>query len=88
MASRVSECSPCLFFPLSTTRPSFGIQSVGVLTAPAVTGPYTFAAPCFQPDGQKSYDMGTFVDATGDGKAYLIRSVANQFAGVSQMTDE
>ena len=66
--------------------PSFGIQSVGVLTADAVDGPYAFAAPCFQPDGSKSYDMGTFVDATGDKQAYLIRSVENQFAGISQMT--
>ena len=68
--------------------PSFAIQSVGVLTADAVTGPYTFASPCFQPDGEKSYDMGTFVDVSGDGKAYLIRSVRNQFAGISQMTDD
>ena len=62
------------------------MRSVGVLTADAVTGPYTFAAPCFRPDGRDSYDMGTFVDATGDGRGYLIRSVENQFAGISQMT--
>lgn len=71
--------------------PSFGIQSVGVLTADAVEGPYSFVAPCFQPDGRKSYDMGTFVDDAargGDGKAYLIRSVENKFAGISQMTDD
>ena len=32
--------------------------------------------------------MGTFVDngPGGDGKAYLIRSVQNQYAGISQMT--
>jgi hypothetical protein len=65
----------------------FGLQSVGVLTADAVEGPYTFAAPCFQPDGQRSYDMGTFVDPQ-DGRAYLIRSVNNQFAGISQMTED
>lgn len=68
--------------------PSFGIQSVGVLTSDSVTGPYTFAAPCFKPDGRPSYDMGTFVDEHGDGKAYLIRSVGNQFAGISQMTED
>lgn len=67
--------------------PGFGMQSVGVLTSDSVTGPYEFASPCFQPDGQKSYDMGTFVDVDGDGKAYLIRSVNNQFAGISQMND-
>ena len=66
----------------------FGMQSVGVLTADAVDGPYTFASPCFQPDGEKSYDMGTFVDATGDGRAYLIHSVANEYAGISQMTED
>jgi hypothetical protein len=42
--------------------PSFSLQSVGVLTADSVEGPYTFAAPCFQPDGRRSYDMGTLVD--------------------------
>ena len=68
--------------------PSFGIQSVGVLTSDRVDGPYTFASPCFQPDGEKSYDMGTFVDERGTGKAYLIRSVRNQFAGISRMTDD
>ena len=68
--------------------PSFSIQSVGVLTADRVDGPYSFAAPCFQPDGQPSYDMGTFVDAHGTGKGYLIRSVRNRFAGISRMTDD
>lgn len=38
------------------------MKSVGVLTADAVTGPYTFASPCFKPDGQDSYDMGTYLD--------------------------
>jgi len=65
--------------------PSFSMQSIGVLTAPTVTGPYTFASPCFKPDGLASYDMGTFVDDArgGDGKAYLVRSVQNQYAGIS-----
>ena len=35
----------------------FAISSVGVLTADAITGPYTFASPCFKPDGLSSYDM-------------------------------
>ena len=61
------------------------MRSVGVLTADTVTGPYTFASPCFRPDGLDSYDMGTFVDVTGDGRAYLIRSVENKFAGISQV---
>jgi len=32
--------------------------------------------------------MGTFVDSEGDGRAYLVRSVKNQFAGISQFDDE
>jgi hypothetical protein len=35
----------------------FDMRSVGVLTADDVTGPYSFVAPCFKPDGQDSYDM-------------------------------
>lgn len=66
---------------------NFAMKSVGVLRSDSITGPYTFVAPCFKPDGQDSYDMGTFVDETGDGKAYLIRSVRNSFAGISQMND-
>lgn len=68
--------------------PSFSMESVGVLTSDNVTGPYEFASPCFQPDGRKSYDMGTFVDEKGDGRAYLVRSVENKFAGVSRMTED
>ena len=35
----------------------FSISSVGVLTADAITGPYSFASACFKPDGADSYDM-------------------------------
>ena len=70
--------------------PSFSMTSIGILTADAVTGPYTFSSPCFEPDGAPSYDMGTFVDDQrgGDGRAYLIRSVRNQFAGISAFNDD
>jgi hypothetical protein len=68
--------------------PGFTMRSVGVLTSDTVTGPYAFASPCFRPDGLDSYDMGTFVDATGDNRGYLIRSVQNQYAGISQMTED
>jgi hypothetical protein len=67
----------------------FAMRSVGVLTADAVTGPFKFVTPCFRPDGQDSYDMGTFYDDPalgGDGHAYLIRSVGNKYAGISQLT--
>lgn len=70
--------------------PSFSLKSIGVLVADSVTGPYTFASPCYKPDGQDSYDMGTFVDDErgGDNQAYLIRSVRNQFAGISAFDKE
>lgn len=65
--------------------PGFTLRSVGVLSADAVEGPYTFTSPCFKPDGLDSYDMGTYTDATG---AYLVRSVMNQYAGISAMNDD
>jgi hypothetical protein len=70
----------------------FAMTSIGVLTAPNVTGPYTFAGPCFRPDGHASYDIGVFVDDPrmpgGDGRAYLARSFENSFAGISGFDDE
>lgn len=65
---------------------SFAHPSIGILAAGSPTGPFSFVRPCFAPDGLASYDMGTFVDAAsagGDGRAYLIRSVQNQYAGIS-----
>ena len=55
----------------------FSMKSIGILSSDSVTGPFSFMKPCFRPDNQDSYDMGTYVDdrAGGDGKAYLIRSV-------------
>ena len=69
--------------------PSFSMKSIGVLSADSVTGPYTFVSPCYKPDGEDSYDMGTFVDNErgGSGKAYLVRSVQNQYAGISAFND-
>lgn len=71
--------------------PNFSLKSVGVMTALDVRGPWTFAAPCFRPDDRDSYDMGVYLDAVsagGDGHAYLIRSIENKFAGISQMTTD
>lgn len=69
---------------------NFAMTSVGVLTADTITGPYTWASHCFKPDGRDSYDMGVFYDDPampgGDGHYYLMRSVENNFAGISQMT--
>lgn len=65
---------------------NFDLRSIGLLVAEHVEGPYVQRVPCFKPDGEDSYDMGTFVDDPargGDGKVYLIRSVRNQYAGIS-----
>jgi hypothetical protein len=56
---------------------------VGVSIADTAIGPYQFAH-AYQPDGQGSYDMTLFQD--DDGSAYLIRSVMNQFVGISSLS--
>ena len=70
---------------------NFNMRSIGVLVAEQVEGPYEQRVPCFKPDGEDSYDMGTFVDEAargGDGNVYLIRSVQNQYAGISAFDRE
>ena len=56
---------------------------VGVCTCDTVAGDYTFIDG-FQPDGQRSLDMGLFQDL--DGSAYLVRSVDNKYAGFSKVS--
>ena len=61
----------------------FAMTSVGVLTAPAVTGPYTWVGQCFRPDGHASYDMGTYYDDPahgGDGQMVRTRARAGAHA--------
>lgn len=41
----------------------------------------------FQPDGQRLLDMGLWQEPDGSA-AFLVRSVGNQFAGFSQLTDD
>jgi len=64
--------------------PNFSLRSVGVATSKNIDGPYKFASHCFKPDGLDSYDMGVYQDGSG---TYLVRSVANQYAGISKMND-
>jgi len=64
---------------------SFSLRSVGVATSPVLVGQFAFQAG-FQPDGLESLDMSVFKDE--DDKAYLVRSVANEYAGISQLTDD
>jgi len=72
-----------LWFHLDSER--FGMGMVGVATCDEVAGNYTYIAG-WQPDGQRSLDMTLFRDK--DGSAYLVRSVDNQYAGFSQLTDD
>ena len=61
---------------------------VGVCTSDTVAGDYSFVSG-FQPDGQRSLDMGLFQDpGSSDGAAYLVRSVDNKFAGISRLRDD
>ncbi len=72
-----------MYFHLDSN--GFKMGMVGVCTCDSVAGDYTFVHG-FQPDGQRSLDMGLFQDE--DGSAYLIRSVDNQYAGFSKLTPD
>jgi len=72
-----------MWFHLDTS--GFSIQMVGVATSSTINGKYQFVRG-FQPDGEPSYDMTIYQD--DDGSAYLCRSVRNQYAGISQLTDD
>ncbi len=63
--------------------PRFRYPSVGVAVAKEITGPYTWVR-AFKPDGMNSYDMGVFQE--DDGTAFLVRSINNDFLGISQLT--
>jgi len=72
-----------MWFHLDTA--GFSIQSVGVAVSDSIAGKYQWVSG-FKPDGLASYDMTIFQDT--DGTAYLCRSVQNQYAGISQLTDD
>jgi hypothetical protein len=59
--------------------------NVGVATANSPLGPFKFVH-AYKPDGIGSYDMTVYQD--DDGRAYLIRSVVNQFVGISLLSDD
>ena len=63
--------------------PSFSYPAVGVAVAEDIRGPYTWMR-AFKPDGLNSYDMGVFQEP--DGTAFLVRSINNDFLGISQLT--
>ena len=66
--------------------PNFSLSSIGVATAPAITGPYTWVRG-FKPDGKDSYDMTAFVDPN-DGKGYVVTSVENRWMGVFRLSSD
>lgn len=72
-----------MYFHLDSA--GFKMGMVGVATCDTVAGAYEYVSG-FQPDGQRSLDMGLFQEE--DGTAYLVRSVDNQYAGFSQLTDD
>ena len=49
-------------------------------------GPFTFLYGLL-PDGQPSYDMSLWRDPQG-GQAYFVRSVNNQFTGISRLSPD
>ena len=63
----------------------FKLGMVGVASSPTVDGVYEFEGG-WQPDGQRSLDMGLFQDS--DGTAWLVRSVDNKYAGFSKLTPD
>lgn len=63
----------------------FSMQSVGVAEADTPTGPFTMTSQCFQPNGNRSYDMGMYVDGRG---AFLVYSADNEYAAISQLSDD
>ena len=79
-----------LWFHLDT--PSFSLQMVGVAISksifPCAKNAYLFQAG-FQPDDLPSYDMGLYqdIDQTNQSGSpgYLVRSVSNQYAGISEL---
>ena len=72
-----------MYFHLDSS--GFKMGCVGVATSDSVAGDYAFVRG-FQPDGQRSLDMGLWQEE--DGTAFLVRSVDNKYAGFSQLTPD
>ena len=73
-----------LWFHLGSHQPYHdSITDVALANCSRVCGDYQWIGS-FEPDGLPSYDMGLFQD--GD-TAYLVRSVNNSYAGISELND-
>jgi hypothetical protein len=70
-----------LWFHLDTAN--YGMRQVGVATSLTPNGVFQFVRG-FQPDGLGSLDMTVYQDT--DGSAYHIRSVQNQYVGISKLS--
>jgi len=70
---------------LHATRPFYAFRHAGVATASHPAGPFTFVHAVL-PDGIPSLDMSLWVDV--DQKAYFIRSCANEYVGISGLTED
>merc|ERR1712224_553830 len=67
-------------------QPGYRFAHVGVATSKAPQGPFTFLYGLL-PDGKTSEDMSLFRDPQ-DGQAYFIRSIGNQYVGISRLTPD
>ena len=75
-----------LWFHLDTG--DFSLQMVGVAIANEKNNicncKYNFING-FQPDNMASYDMGLYTDNNNKNESFLVRSVNNQYAGISML---
>ncbi|CAL5218581.1 g275 [Coccomyxa viridis] len=65
--------------------PKFTFPTVGVARAKDITGPYEWVH-VIHPDGLNSFDMGVWQE--DDGSAYLVRSVNNEYVGISPLSPD
>jgi len=65
----------------------YTIRRVGIAVSPTPAGPFKFVTT-FQPDGLPSLDMSVYEDKINGvvQGAYFVRSVNNQYVGISQLT--
>jgi len=72
-----------LWFHLDTA--SYSLRNAGIALSTTPTGHFSFVKG-FQPDGHGALDQTVYLD--DDGAAYHIRSVDNQYLGISKLTDD
>eukprot|EP01084_Bolivina_argentea_P099162 178257_1 len=74
-----------MWFHLGSHEPyKDSITDVGLANCSTICGDYQWIGS-FEPDGKPSYDMGLYQDGN---KGYLVRSVNNSYAGISQLNND